>query len=62
MRALNSGGVGKNCIFRPIKKSLIQHLVIENFCRSASVVCIDAGALAGGYVVASTRLVVVKDC
>ena len=58
--APNSGGVGKNCVFRPVENLPLWRLTAENLCPSATVVRVHDGALAEEYAVSSTTLEVVE--
>ena len=56
----SAGGVGKNCVFRPVENSPAQMSYAENFCPCGTVIYVHDGALAEEYAVSSTTLVVVK--
>jgi len=41
----NAGGVGKNCVFQPVEKSLAQILYHRKLCPSVTIVHVHDGAL-----------------
>lgn len=55
-------GYVKTAYFDRSRSFRLRTLTSENLCPSATVACVDDGALAEGYAVLSTALVVVKVC
>ena len=58
--APNAGGVGKNCVFRPVEKSPAQTLYRRKFVSIRHGRCVHDGSLADEYAVSSTTLVSVE--